>query len=805
MHQEFTHFPALGLEQLDYPKVLQVVASLCFGEESKEAVMAIKPITKPVEVNKRLEQVLEMKNLLMFDEALPLSHLPPVTRLFNKAYILDNYLTENEFFTLLLWLRTVKNVKNYFVARADKYPSIAKLLDWSHFNTDFIHSIEKIISPEGYMMTNASPALQRIRSEMQDVSTQLRTVLNRLLRDAKSKGWTDSKELTLRNERLVIPIDANFKGKFKGLVHDVSGTGQTVFIEPLEALPLNNELRELAIREKNEIIRILTELTDKLRPNLTEYKVFTKFLITIDVIRAKAQFAVQIGGNKPHIDAQHQDVHFVNARHPLLILQKTISQVVPLNVKLNHEERVLVISGPNAGGKSVSLRTVGLLQLMTQAGFLIPADETTRLRLFDTIFVDIGDNQSMQSDLSTYTSHLSLMLELVNNTDGDALFLIDEFGTGTEPKMGGAIAEALLELFVKRKSYGIITTHYGNLKEYAERCPNTTNGAMRFDLTELAPTYELSQGLPGSSYALEIAARVGIPKFIIESAKKKVGEKRVEFEHTLASLKQQQEQLQAQQAEYEAKLKDLNHRLAQYAATQKEVESQKKRMLSQAKEGIAQLYDRANQEIEETIRKIRQEEADKQKTLALRKQLNQVLQQLPVEQAIENGTEDTAEDTWEFDTVDNVPIQVNDWVQHIETNTIGKVIELVGKKAVVAVEDLRTIFKSAELVKIQPRTESKKKTINPHVDPDKSSKVSRQLDIRGMRVEQALPVVQQFMDDIVLAGVPQALILHGKGTGALRTTIRQYLRKQYKQVQQLQDAPENQGGSGITICGMAYA
>ncbi|MCS7074949.1 MAG: endonuclease MutS2, partial [Bacteroidia bacterium] len=372
-------------------------------------------------------------------------------------------------------------------------------------------------------------------------SSGLRILLDRILRNARNQGWADDLDITIRNDRLVIPMKADFRGRIQGFVQDVSASGNTIFLEPADALPYNNEIRELKIREKNEIRRILTDLTNQLRPHLPEYENFLWFLVQVDLLRSKAQLAIRLQATEPQILEDASELEIIRGKHPLLLLQK--QDVIPLGLRLDSQRKILLISGPNAGGKSVALKTTGLLQVMVQTGILVPTDDHSRFPILQKLFVDIGDDQSLQNDLSTYTSHLQMMKQIYDEFDSLSLLLIDEFGTGTDPQQGGPIAEALLEVFEKRRGFGVITTHYSNLKHYAAQSQGVQNGAMLFDLKELKPTYVLQIGLPGSSYAFEIAERTGIPKFIIENAKKKIGSSQVNVEQLLQTLKERETNL----------------------------------------------------------------------------------------------------------------------------------------------------------------------------------------------------------------------------------------------------------------------
>lgn len=801
-------YPQSAKEKIGFKTIIEKVASLCLSEAGKAYIENKKVSTEAEEISTALQQTAEFKDLMQFDDAFPLTYLPNVDFIFSKAAIEGNYLSPDEFYTVLNWMRLIKKVVAYFKQRTEKYPELCKLLQVSTFDLSFIKKIEQIINDEGQLRPDASPELARIRRHLNETSASLRQVLQRILREARQEGWADDKDLTLRNERLVIPIKTDFKGKVKGLVQDLSASGQTVYIEPLEALGLNNEIRELHIRERNEVIRILTALTDKMRPHLLELDIYQEFITQIDVLRAKALFAIQTKAILPQFEPEGKELSFIDARHPLLILQKGYDSVIPMTFKLDSEKRIMVISGPNAGGKSVSLQNAGLLVLMLQSGMLVPVKENSVFRLFTSLFVDIGDDQSIQNDLSTYTSHLSIMVKMLKGMSRKSLFLIDEFGTGTDPKMGGAIAEALLEEFVKAKSMGIITTHYSNLKEYANKSPNTSNASMRFDLASITPTYQLEQGLPGSSYAFDIATRVGIPLPVIEKAKSLVGESGVEIERLLTSLKKQSETVDRLQREQTRKNTELDQLIKKNQDLENEAKVRKNKIIQQTRESASEYLRRANILIEETVEEIRKELAEKNVTASLRKKLNQVLTNPDLDDP--NLKPEAGVET-EFNgmkLLHDEEVKVGDSVKFDHSAAVGRVVEMNGKRAVINVGELRMTVKTKDLIKVQRPNEPQSLLPIPppktYVSVDRSSKTPHQLDLRGMRVEQAMEVTTKFMDDVILAGLPEAIILHGKGTGALRASIRQHLKSMYRQIERTEDAPDNQGGTGITIVKMKY-
>jgi DNA mismatch repair protein MutS2 len=787
-----------ALQKLGYPLLLEAVKNYCISQEGKNLAESLHPRRNIEEIERLLLETSECKNLILYDTPLPLQYLPPIEPILNKASIDGTLLLEEDFFRLYNWLRTVKEIKKYFDAKKKQYPTLYALLGAEPYDTGFTQEIERIIGPDGRILPNASPELARIRKAIQEQSHNLRQLLEGILRNARNSGWTDTKEITFRNERLVIPINADFKGKIKGIIQDVSGSGQTVYIEPLETLQLNNEIRELHIREQNEIYRLLYELTNRLRPHIPQFQAYLKVTSTLDLIRAKAKLAIEIKGEMPTIDKSAKLLDLKVAAHPLLLLQKKV--VTPLNLKLDAEKRIVVISGPNSGGKSVALQTVGLLTLMTQTGLLPTCSEKSTFPIFNRLFVEMGDDQSVQNDLSTYTSHLKMMRLILERLDKFSLFLIDEFGAGTDPQLGGPIAEAMLEEFVKKKGFGIITTHYSNLKEFAAICPNTENAAMSFNLQTMEPTYQLEQGTPGSSYAFEIALRVGIPKKVVENAKGKVGKVRVEFEKLLGDLRSQQLQIREREKEaeklkkeLELKNQELEDLIQKYKLAELEIQTQKKKIIKEAKITAAELLKETNSKIENIVREIKENQAEKEITRTLR----QILQE-----EIAARTQDIKqEEITEYEPAqEESAIQVGDWARLPDSVLIGKVLEVKGKKAVVATGEVRATFRIRDLVKVNNVEERPAKTKNNYSRLEKVANVSSQLDLRGMRVESALQSLEKYIDEVIVSGIGQVSIIHGKGSGALRLAIREYLQKNVGSIKKIYDAPPNDGGSGKTIC-----
>ncbi len=817
------YYPNSIEQKLGFDRVRLLLNELCISALGRSFVAKMRFTEKYDQVFKMVQQTAEMKTILAFDSPFPSQNYFDVSIHLNKLAVEGAFLVEDEFFELFLSLKTIEECISYFQKREkEQYPNLMELCGLTLRNDNEtsknikgeVFEIKKIgqwigaiINERGKLKDNASDDLQRIRKSIYNLENDLRRKLETLFKHAKNSGWiSDDFSIAIRNGRMVIPIAAEHKRKIKGFVHDESDTGKTVFIEPAEILELNNEIKELEAAERREIIRILTTLSSAIRPFVFDLKKCYTFLGIIDFIRAKALLAIEMESILP-LMVQTPLLNLVGARHPLLYLafKKLKKKVVPLNLTLVDENHILLVSGPNAGGKSVMLKTVGLLQYMYQSGMLVPVAEGTKMGFFKNIFIDIGDEQSLENDLSTYSSHLTNMKFFLENTNNKTLFLIDEFGTGTEPTLGGAIAEAILQELVVTKSFGIINTHYSNLKAFADKTMGLINGAMRFDSEHLEPLFDLEIGKPGSSFALEIAHKIGLKGKVIHNAKQKLGTKQVNFEKMLKELEIEKKIFQEKNVENAIKERALKHNLEQYAQLKDLLESQKKTIINTAKIEAKELVKEANQKIEKTIKEIKEFKADKEITKDLREKLEVFeKEELVIEKQIEKkiATKDP-----EYQ-VDNTEIGVNSLVRIKGQDTVGEVIALRGKDVEVAMGAIKTTIKINRLEKISKK-EFKKLTIAD--EPNRSLKgidlnekmmnFSFNIDIRGKRGEDAMQEIDSFLDDAIILGYPELRIVHGKGDGILRSLIRNQI-KAYKQVASMTDEHADRGGAGVTIVKM---
>ncbi len=732
-------------------------------------------------VDKLVRQTAEMKHVMESGGEFPAQNYLDATPYLQRAAIEGTMLMQDEFFDLKVSLTTIRQCLRFFENQEpEAYPLLGEYAKTIRVERTVTDAIERIIDERGQIRDNASPELVQIRRRLISEQVNVRKRLDSMLRTAKNSGWiSDDVSLTIRNGRMVIPIAAEHKRKFKGFVHDESATGQTVFIEPTDVLEANNDIRELEYEERREINRILTRLTDQLRPYVPELHKAYQFLGLMDFLRAKAKLASQMNAINPTFDNKtHLD--WREARHPLLHLtfQKQGKNVVPLNLELNSKQRILIISGPNAGGKSVSLKTVGLIQYMYQCGLLVPMQEGSSMGIFQNIFIDIGDEQSLENDLSTYSSHLTNMRHFLTLANKRTLFLIDEFGTGTEPGLGGAIAEAILENLTKSGAYGVINTHYTNLKVLADKTEGLVNGAMRFDGEHLEPLYQLEIGKPGSSFAFEIASKIGLPKDVIEQAKLKLGTQQVNFEKLLKELDIERRVFAEKNLELGIKERKVAQQLAEYTALKTTLDNNEKQIVNEAKQKAKTLLSDANQLIENTIREIKENKAEKEKTKTVRTRL----EQFGKKELKPEVVEDVADEEIEFEP-EGGAIETGSYVRIKGQTAIGEVLVLKGKDAEIRIGDLKSNVKLNRLEKVSNKTyrevtgEKKTRAVTGGVDlNERLLNFSFNLDIRGKRGEEALGLLDQFMDNAIMLGYDELRVVHGKGDGILRTLVRNHLR-----------------------------
>ena len=834
-------YPQNFESKIGFDQIRSLVKGKCLSTLGEERVddMAFSDSFRQVE--ERLELVDEFVRLMQADDGFPAQYFFDVRPSLKRIRIEGMYLDEQELFDLRRSLETIRDIVRFLLREdeeASPYPRLKRLAEDINVFPDVITRINAILSPYGKIKDNASPELAQIRRELNATMGSISRVLNSILRNAQSEGVVD-KDVTpaMRDGRLVIPVAPALKRKIRGIVHDESASGKTVFIEPAEVVEANNRIRELESDERREIIRILTEFSRQLRPSLGEILLSYEFLAEIDFVRAKALLAGSMGALKPALE-DRQVIDWATAIHPLLQLSlaKHGKKVVPLDIELNEKQRILIISGPNAGGKSVCLKTVGLLQYMLQCGLLIPVHESSHAGIFESIFIDIGDEQSIEDELSTYSSHLTNMKIMMKHCNGRSLILIDEFGGGTEPQIGGAIAEAVLRRFNQKQAYGVITTHYQNLKHFAEDNEGVVNGAMLYDRHLMQALFQLQVGNPGSSFAVEIARKIGLPEDVIADASAIVGSDYINADKYLQDIVRDKRYWENKRQSIRQREKQMEETIARYQTEMEELQKSRKEIIAKAKEEAERLMKEANARIENTIRNIKEAQAEKEKTRQARQELADFRKSLEEAAAREeedkiarkmeklrekqerkklrkdpsksspNDEQSLAERRAQEEARRLAAIVPGAYVKMKGQNTVGQVLEVSGKQITVAFGNLKT---TVNVERLEPSAAPRKETdlstkstfVSTHTQDsihEKKLHFKQDLDVRGMRGDEAIQAVTYFIDDALMVGVPRVRILHGTGTGILRTLIRQYLQT-VPGVRHFADEHVQFGGAGITV------
>ena len=813
-------YPATFEQKISFNTIRFMLKGKCLCSLGEEKVDEMHFSSTYKEVMKWVNQTDEMLRLISQEaDELPVGDFFDVRDAFSRVQVVGLYIDENEIYELRRSLEAVRKLI-LFITRQDEnlFPQLHSLISGISSFENIIKRIDAILDKFGKIKDNASPALANIRKDIFRVQSGISKTLHSILRQAQADGYVEKDvSPTMREGRLVIPVSPAFKRKVNGIVHDESATGKTVFIEPAQVVEANNRVRELESEERREVIRILVEFTDFLRPYFDEIIASQYFLGEIDFLRAKSLFALEIKAIKPRIDDICQ-LEWQKAVHPLLYLtlKKQQKTVVPLDITLNEKQRILIISGPNAGGKSVCLKTVVLLQYMLQCGMLVSLHENSRTGIFERLFIDIGDEQSIENDLSTYSSHLLNMKYFIKNSTNKTLILIDEFGSGTEPQIGGAIAEASLERFNLNKVFGVITTHYTNLKHFAEDAEGIVNGAMLYDRQHLQPLFQLQIGNPGSSFAVEIARKIGLPEDLIAEAAEKVGSEHLDYDKHLQDIVRDKRYWERKRQEIRQKEKRLEETLEKYETELGLTEKKRKEITNQAKSEAENLLKETNARIENTIRTIKEAQADKEKTKEIRKELDLFKDKINDfsnnHKAIKSEKpllrvqkKDTKHEKQHTKAIDIPTFKPGDTVRLKGQSAIGTIIELNDKQAVIAFGQLKSTVKPEQLEKAsknQQKKENRKyeglgKAVTDEVRQRKLTFKS-EIDIRGMRGDEALQAVTYFIDDAIMVGISSVRILHGTGTGALRQLIRQYLAT-VNGVVNFHDENVQFGGAGITV------
>ncbi len=811
-------YPANFEQKIGFTTIRHEIERRCISPLGLTQCQAMAFSTHYPSITLWLEQTNEFLSILQSNREFPINFIFDLRGPLKAVTTPGTFLSTENLFNLQRSLTTVADIIKFFALDKEEegttpYPTLRNLVSSMQSFAGIIDDIAAVLDKNGNIKDNASPLLADLRRTIMSVTSSINGMLRRIISQGKSSGVLDNDvQPSVRDGRLVIPVAPAHKRKVKGIVHDESASGKTVFIEPEEIVEANNRIRETEAEIAREIIRILTTVTDNIRPHIDDLLATYDVLGMIDFIRAKALFAQEIGAQLPHVQEKPL-IEWYHATHPglYLSLKEQGKEVVPLNLQLDHKQRILLISGPNAGGKSVCLKTVGINQYMMQCGVLPMLYNNSHMGIFRSIFIDIGDQQSIEDDLSTYSSHLQNMKLFLNRGAGETLVLIDEFGGGTEPQIGGAIAQAILKRLNEKKIYGVITTHYQNLKQFADDTPGIINGAMLYDRQHMRPLFQLSVGYPGSSFAIEIARKIGLPQDVIEHASEIVGSDYINMDKYLLDIVRDRKYWENKRHEIHVKEKKLDAILEQYNARIENIASEQRQIIKQAKNEARDILAKSNAQIERTIKEIREMQAEKEKTKEVRRHLDEFKQRLEtegnepnkqIEKLRPKHTPKRKENKPAATTKSDRPLAPNDNVVMKGATTVGTIISLDEKYAIVAFGNLKTRVETSRLERTLKKAD-KIPTLSMSKESNNEIR-ARQLnfkpdiDVRGMRADEAIQAVTYFIDDAIQFQQARVRILHGTGSGILKTVIRQYLNT-VNGVKSYRDEHVQLGGAGITI------
>ncbi len=770
------------LIKLEFDKVLTLIAKHCSTENTKLYLLQLKPKTSFEEVVYEGGLVTEAKNLLIQDNNLPIEYLPDLNETISRSSVEGSIITEKKILELLKLLEVSRLLFNYIKNNSEIVPELYNKSKSLFVDRLLESHITKILTDRGEVKDSASVELKGIRNKIKDKEDELRRAVQKIIKGLKKQEIVQDDYVTLRDGRIVLPVKAEHKRHIKGFIHSESATGQTVYIEPSETLELNNDIITLKFSERREIERVLKQLTKKIGEVKNELKQTLNVITYLDSIFARAKYSFEIKGSFPEINA-NKEFSIIDANHPLLVNRLGFDKTIPLNVKLK-DERIIIITGPNAGGKTVVLKTIGLLVLMVQSGIHIPAAPDSCFRVFKNIFVDIGDEQSLEDDLSTFSSHLENINRIINQADKDSLILLDEIGTGTDPTEGCALAAAILLTLKKINSVVFSTTHHGKLKILATSVEGIQNASMQFDQENLKPTYILRQGLPGSSYAFEIAERIGFDEQFFEIAKQNLDQDQHKVENFLIDIEKKAAKLNEKLKKLEIENTRLHGLSNLYEKNLDKLKSEKKDILEQAKIEANEYLNDMNKQIENVVKKIRETKADKEVIKESKQTIKRFKETIKFEPPENKGIPGKQE------------LEIGDDVQIKDSNTVGEIIEINKSKNQVTIltGGLRINTSLSSLSKTKKvKNNSEKSTYNFGV-----SEIKVRLDIRGQRPDEADYSVVKFIDEAYFSGQQKVEILHGKGTGVLRKVVSELL-KNNENIKTFYPAPIEQGGDGVTI------
>jgi DNA mismatch repair protein MutS2 len=822
-------YPADFENKIGFDKIRDLIKEHCLSGIGKKKADETKYFVSYEIIREKLSEAAELKEICVNEAGFPVNYYYDIIPCLVRLKVEGTFPDPVELFDLKRSYDTVRAIVRFFKEHRDKskYPALRKLASGVKLFPVITERIDAILTKDGKIKDNASPALEQIRKGIRQRQVTVGRRLQVLLKSAIDKGYVEADtKLSVRDGRHVIPVPSSYKRMIRGFVHDESASGKTSFVEPAEIVELNNEIKELEYEERREIIRILTGFADAVRPFMDDLLLSYDFLGTIDFTRAKAMFAIKIGAVKPAL-FDTCEFRWTGARHPLLFLshKKEGKEVVPLDINLSDKNRILLISGPNAGGKSVCLKTVGLLQYMLQCGMLVPMSENSEAGIFKDIFIDIGDEQSLENDLSTYSSHLLNMKYFIKNAGDRSLVLIDELGSGTEPMLGGAIAEAILDALNKNITFGIATTHYTNLKHYASSAEGIINGAMLFDTGRMQPLFRLQVGKPGSSFALDIARQIGLPEKIIKNASERIGQDHIRVDRYLREILRDRKYWEDKRSRIKTAEKKLEQLIDEYSGELNDARKLRKEIIDRAKRDAEDILAGANREIEKAIKVIRESQAEKEKTMKARREFEEYRKSLESVSDIEDlkiegkfgklkkkeqklrgrGTSrEGSGPEYAEEGMKDAKIRIGDIVKLYEQDVAGEVIDINKDNISVAFGNMIITVKEMKLKKAGSGEYRKfKKTaavsdMSAGVLSERRLNFRSDIDIRGRRAEEAMDIVRGFIDDAIMVSVRELRILHGKGDGILKSVVRDYL-KTVDMVKSFRDEHADRGGAGITV------
>ncbi len=786
-------YPENIFEKLEFDKIIELCQRYCKGQKAKDILASPTIFGDPSRIDRMLKEVAELKQMIEDGVGISLRHYTSVDEILFWLRKIDYVLEIENILHLYDHILSIYELKEFFKSKKIKltYPKTSEILEQVEFDTLLIKSYHKIFDEEGQIKPNASPDLAKVSKLIDSKTRELNKTFDKMANDFARSGYLKDNKETLRNGRRVMSVQAEHKRKIKGIIHDESSTGRTVYIEPEEILYINNQLVELESQKRHEIRKILAGLCDTLRPFADDFELWQRILVRLDLINAKAKLAMEYDGHAPKI-SEKKVLNLKKARHPLLVIlhNKANKKVVPFDVNIDNENRILVISGPNAGGKSVTMKAIGLNSLMLQTGMLIPVLPDSEVGLFKGFMVDIGDQQSLEDDLSTYSSHLKNMGTFLGKASRNSLFLIDEFGSGTDPKLGGAIAEAILHSLVKKQALGVITTHYSNIKMYAYKNTGLLNGAMEFNKEELKPTYKLNVGKPGSSFAFEIAENAGLPGHVLRNAQKNAGAGTKSVEQLLVDLQEEKRQYEAKLSENKKEKERLQKLIKSYESAFGDLEFKRKKLKMEKKELKLSEMNASELELKTLIKQLKEE-----KKLEDAKELAEKLKQ--ERQEVVGQINDLKEEVFYSDDFDPAEITVGSFVKMRSGGDPAEILAIEKEVATLSMGFMQVRVPVKELVPAKiPIQINQKKSVNAETVHNPFH-LERKLDIRGYTKMDAEDHLQEYLDNALMSNLSTIKIIHGKGNGILRKTVLSKL-KEYKDVKKIWHPEDEEGGQGVT-------